>query len=78
MAVKIEVYVDDGNVYSYQVPDEWKGREHASAIIKTGYRSTSEKDQLVLNWFPPHRILKVKLILDSPSKTKYLDKSSAT
>src|SRR5690349_5113242 len=37
--VKISIYIDTGNVYEYDVPTEATAREHADAIIKTGYRS---------------------------------------
>lgn len=55
--VKISVYMDFGSVYTYYVhPD--KAREHASAIVQTGYRHTP-KGSDDLEWFPPYRILKV-------------------
>jgi hypothetical protein len=54
----ISVYLDCGVVFEYKVKDPMKGREHASAIIKNGYRHTS-KDSNNLEWYPPHRIDKV-------------------
>jgi hypothetical protein len=39
--VSINVYIDTGNVYHYEVDNEVKAREHADAIIKTGYRSVN-------------------------------------
>lgn len=54
----ISVYMDDGRVFEYATSSPDKGREHASAIIKTGYRHTEGKD---LEWYPPHRIVKVKV-----------------
>ncbi len=57
---KIQIYLDTGNVYEYEVSDPMKGREHAAAIIASGYRHT-QKDSDDLEWFPPHRIIKVKV-----------------
>jgi hypothetical protein len=56
----VEVYLDDGRVFSYRVASPDKGREHASAIIKGGYRSTP-RGSSDLEWYPPHRIIKVKV-----------------
>jgi len=58
--VTISVYLDTGVVCEYDVDDEIKAREHASAIIKDGYRSTSENSD-DLEWYPPHRIVKIKI-----------------
>ena len=57
---KISIYLDDGRVFEYNVSSPEKGREHASAIVNTGYRHTS-KDSDDLEWYPPHRIVKVKV-----------------
>lgn len=77
MAVKLQVYLDTGNVHEYEVADEAKAREHAAAVIATGYRSVSIEDARsrtpVLTWYPPHRIVKVVARLDAPSSTKYFD-----
>lgn len=67
----VEVYMDTGNVYQYTVPNPWKGREHAAAIIRHGYRHTPEGDD-ALEWFPPHRIVKVK-VRGGGEGTKYRD-----
>lgn len=72
MSYKIDVYLDNGVVYSYEVKSEDKVREHADAIIKTGYR---HNDGEVFEHYPPHRILKVK---SSDISTKYIDTSSGT
>lgn len=53
----ISVYLDDGRIFEYDVKDESKAREHASAIVLTGYR---HNDGVVFEHYPPHRILKVK------------------
>lgn len=56
---KISVYLDDGRVFDYEVSNPGKAREHVSAIIKTGYRHTPQGSE-DLEWYPPHRIVKVK------------------
>ena len=53
----VEVYLDDGRVFEYEVESAEKVREHASAIIKGGYR---HNNGLYFEHYPPHRILKVK------------------
>ncbi len=74
MKTTIEVYLDDGRVFSYQVRDAFKGREHASAIVATGYRSTDGND---LVWYPPHRIVKVR-VTGAIESSKYRDRVRAT
>jgi len=59
--IVISVYVDDGNVFDYDVLTVQTAREHVSAIIATGYRHTCLKTPDVLVHFPPHRIVKVKM-----------------
>ena len=71
---KVEVYLDDGRVFSYSVNNAMKGREHASAIVKTGYRHSEGDD---LEWYPPHRIIKVK-VENGCESTDYQDKTRAT
>lgn len=71
---KISVYLDDGRVFDYEVASPMKGREHASAIIKTGYRHSEGDD---LEWYPPHRIEKVKVVRACES-TAYKDSTRAT
>jgi hypothetical protein len=73
---KVSVYVDTGNVYEYEVSDPMKGREHAAAIVATGYRHTPEGSN-DLEWFPPHRIDKVK-VAGGGESTGYKDKARAT
>ena len=53
----INVYLDDGRVFEYPVEGAGKAREHAGAIVATGYRHSNDG---VLEWYPPHRIVKVK------------------
>ena len=72
----VAVYLDCGVVHEYAVSDPMKGREHADAIIKTGYRHTPESSD-DLEWYPPHRIEKVKVIGGGES-SKYRDRTRAT
>jgi len=69
---KVQVYLDDGRVFEYEVENEEKVREHASAIVKGGYRHNDGK---VFEHYGPHRILKVK---SSGISTMYLDKVRGT
>lgn len=70
---KIEVYLDDGRVFEYEVANAGKVREHAHAIIMTGYRHTDETG--LFEWYPPHRIMKIK---SQGLPTKYTDKTTGT
>lgn len=56
---QIEIYLDDGRVFSYEVASAEKVREHAAAIIKDGYRHSDLKLS-TWEWYPAYRILKVK------------------
>lgn len=69
----VKVYLDDGRVFEYKVATEEKVREHASAIIASGYRHNDGK---IFEHYPPHRILKVKC--GSPISTNYPDTVSGT
>lgn len=55
----VEVYIDDGRVYEYEVADVAKAREHSVAIIKDGFRCNDGEGEY--EHFPPHRISKVKI-----------------
>jgi hypothetical protein len=74
--MKISVYMDFGTVFSYEVSDIAKAREHVSAIVATGYRHTPT-DSADLEWFPPSRILKVK-IEGGGESSAYHDTARAT
>lgn len=56
--ITLAVYIDDGNVYEYDVANAAKAREHASAILNTGFRNTPDGTD-DLEWLPVHRIVKV-------------------
>lgn len=72
--IKVQTYLDDGRIFEYEVNNPAKGREHASAITKGGYRHNPGKDYL--EHYGPHRVLKVKLVGDIP--TTYPDKVIGT
>jgi hypothetical protein len=69
----IKVYLDDGRVFVYKVGYPGKAREHAAAIIKSGYR---HNDRKVFEHYPPHRILKVKV--EGKVPTNYPDTTEGT
>lgn len=71
--MKIQIYLDDGRVFSYKVNDAEKVREHASAIIMGGYRHNNGK---IFEHYPPHRILKVKC--EGNISTNYPDEVTGT
>lgn len=73
---RISVYLDCGVVYEYHVSNPMKGREHADAIIKTGYRHTPDESN-DLEWYPPHRIVKVK-VSGGGKFSNYRDSARAT
>jgi hypothetical protein len=72
----ISIYMDTGVVFEYEVSNSTKGREHAHAIITTGYRHTP-KGSDDLEWFPPIRIDKVK-VSGAGESTSYKDTTRAT
>ena len=72
----VSVYIDCGVVFDYEVADPVKGREHAAAIVAKGYRHTP-KDSGDLEWFPPHRIEKVK-VQGGGQDSRYHDVGRAT
>ena len=72
----VSVYLNTGVVYEYEVSDPIKGREHAAAIVHSGYRHTP-KGSADLEWFPPHRIEKVK-VLGGAESSEYHDTARAT
>lgn len=74
--VKLSIYMDDGRVFEYEVADAMKGREHAAAVLKSGYRHTPE-GSADLEWYPAHRILKVKVV-GAGESTAYHDTVRAT
>lgn len=53
--VTINVYMQDGRVFSYDVDDVAKAREHCHRIINYGWRNT-EGDMMC--YYPVHQVLK--------------------
>ena len=70
----IQIYLDDGRVFEYEVKDAIKGREHAAAIVASGYRASDGDD---LEWYPSHRIIKVR-VQGGAESSKYKDSVRAT
>lgn len=70
---RLEVYLDDGRVFEYEVDSADKVREHSAAIVKNGYR---RNDGCVFEHYPPWRILKVKH--SGPIDTGYRDRIRGT
>jgi hypothetical protein len=60
--VTVMVYLDDGRVFEYDVENAAKGREHAGAILRGGYRHNSGANYC--EYYPTHRISKVKIAGD--------------
>jgi hypothetical protein len=52
----VNVYMQDGRVFKYQVSDGAKAREHAHRIITTGWRNVTDG---VMEYYPVHQVLKV-------------------
>ena len=55
---KLQIYIDNGVIFSYRLPSANKVREHSAAIVKDGYRHNDGKGEY--EHYGPHRILKVK------------------
>ena len=72
----INVYLDDGRVFYYDVDNEESVREHSAAIIKGGYRHATGKKNGYTH-YPPHRIDKVK-VTGLAVSTKFPDKTRGT
>ena len=69
----LRVYLDDGRIFKYSVNGQDKVREHASAIIKTGYR---HNNGAIFEHYPPHRISKVQCV--GQIDTTYEDEVTGT
>jgi hypothetical protein len=52
----VNVYMQDGRVFSYEVTDSVKAREHAHRIVTLGWRNSIGK---VMEYYPVHQVLKV-------------------
>ncbi len=69
----INVYLQDGRVFSYDVANDTKAREHAHRIINYGWRNVEE---CVMCYYPVHQVLKVTF--DMPDKDTLAGKYCAT
>lgn len=74
-ATIVNVYLDDGRIFSYNVDSPAKAREHSRAIVVDGYRHT-DNSTATMEHYPPHRIVKVKCV--GGMTTSYPDKVSGT
>lgn len=54
--ITINVYMQDGRVFKYDVVNGNKAREHAHRIITTGWRNVTNN---IMEYYPVHQILKV-------------------
>ena len=52
----INVYMIDGRVFSYDVANAVKAREHAHRIVNHGWRNAVDG---VMEYYPVHQVLKV-------------------
>ena len=72
----MQVYINNGVVFEYEVKGAHKAREHASAIVATGYRHNDGVGEF--EHYPPHRIDKVKVKVKGVIPTNYPDRVSGT
>ena len=70
----LQIYIDNGPIFSYDVDSVEKVRAHSSAIVRTGYRHNDGKT--IFEHYPPHRIEKVKC--EGLIPTNYPDRASGT
>lgn len=75
-SLTISVYIEGGNVFNYDVKDLDAGKEHASEIIRTGYRHTTKKGSMT--HYPPHRVIKVKIVGATPKKKDSINDDDIT
>ena len=54
--ITMNVYMQDGRVFHYDVADGTKAREHAHRIVTTGWRNVQNG---VMEYYPVHQVLKV-------------------
>lgn len=69
----LQTYLDDGRVCEYDHISSMKAREHAARIIDSGLR---HNDGEMVEWYPPHRISKVKWASDGT--TNYISRLRET
>ena len=54
--VRVNVYMQDGRMFSYEVANGVKAREHAHRIVTLGWRNVVDG---VMEYYPVHQVLKV-------------------
>jgi uncharacterized protein YdaT len=72
--ITVQVYMIDGRVFEYDVADQAKAIEHAHAIVTEGYRHAGKADEME-EWYPAHRVLKVKYLANT---SNYYDRVRGT
>ena len=55
--ITINVYMQDGRLFEYEVDDSVKAREHAHRIVNYGWRNVNGKG--IMEYYPVHQVLKV-------------------
>lgn len=72
MEFKIDIYLDNGITYSYNVNSKDELKSNVDYIIKNGYRHKNSED---FTHYSPHKVLKIK---SSTISTKYVNKLKDT
>lgn len=54
--IELNVYLEDGRVLKYCVANNDKAREHANAIVTTGWRNITDG---MMEYYPVHKVMKV-------------------
>ena len=70
--IQINIYMEDGRTFSYDVANAVKAREHAHRIVNYGWRNIVDG---VMEYYPTHQINKVTF--EAPKDmmaTKYEEK----
>ena len=71
--MKINVYMQDGRVFDYDVANCTKAREHAHRIVNYGWRNVVDG---IMEYYPVHQVLKVTFeYKEDYMGTKYEGKS---
>ena len=65
MPTNVKVYMQDGRVFTYNVTDPQKAREHAHRIINFGWR---HHENGVEEYYPVHQVLKVTFDMPDPDE----------
>ncbi|MBT6050794.1 MAG: hypothetical protein HOG49_28665 [Candidatus Scalindua sp.] len=60
-SITINVYMQDGRVFKYEVSDSAVAREHAHRIITEGWRNVENG---IMSYYPVHQVLKVSFEME--------------